>query len=90
MVFSTTREEVSERWSLVKGSAGTLDPGIRGLFSGLVLGEYGFTGLTEKLQEVRGMVGDGPLVVEKATLEDVVYFMGRTGEEGIRLHGRSN
>jgi ABC-2 type transport system ATP-binding protein len=90
LVFSSTREEVSERWHLVKGDAGSLGSVKETLFAGTVTGEYGFVGLTEHLQEVRRHAGENALVVEPATLEDVVYYMGRTGKEGIELHGRSS
>ena len=88
MVFSTTREDVLERWFLVKGGLEVLDPTTEPLFSGLVRAEYGFTGLTENLDQLRTLIGEKPMVVDRASLEDVVYYMGRTGEEGIRLHGR--
>jgi ABC-2 type transport system ATP-binding protein len=90
MVFSTTREEVSERWFLVKGGTELLREATHPLFAGVVTGEYGFTGLTEKLHELRDRVPEGAMVVEPATLEDVVFYTGRTGKEGLRLHGRSS
>jgi len=90
LVFSTTREEVLERWCLVKGGSELLSDETRLLFDGVVTGEYGFTGLTEKLPELREKVAAEAMVVERATLEDVVFYTGRTGKEGIRLHGRSS
>lgn len=90
LVFSTTREELLERWFLVKGGPELLGADIRPLFAGVVTAEYGVTGLTEKLPELRGQVAEGAMVVEPATLEDVVFYTGRTGKEGMRLHGRSS
>jgi ABC-2 type transport system ATP-binding protein len=90
LVFSTTREELAERWFLVKGGTELLTEATRPLLSGVVTGEFGFSGLTEKLPELRGRVSENALVVEPATLEDVVFYTGRTGKEGLRLHGRSN
>jgi ABC-2 type transport system ATP-binding protein len=89
LVFSTTREEVLERWFLVKGGSESLNDRTRSLFAGVVTGEYGFTGLTERLPELKSQLAEGAVMAEPANLEDVVYYMGRTGKEGIRLHGRS-
>jgi len=88
--FSTTREDVLERWFLVKGDSDLIGPATRSLFAGVVMGEYGFVGLTENLRKVREEIDDGAMVVEPATLEDVVFYMGRTGKEGIKLHGQSS
>jgi len=88
--FSTTREGVLDRWFLVKGDSDLMNPATQSLFAGVVLGEYGFVGLTEDLSKVREKIDDGAMVVEPATLEDVVFYMGRTGKEGIRLHGHSS
>ena len=90
LMFSSTREEMLERWFLVKGGSELLNGETRSLFAGVVTGEYGFTGLTEKLPELREKVAAEAMVVERATLEDVVFYTGRTGKEGIRLHGRSS
>jgi ABC-2 type transport system ATP-binding protein len=90
LVFSTTREELAERWFLVRGGNDLLTDETRPFFVGVVTGEFGFTGLTEKVQNVRDRVPESAMVVEPATLEDVVFYTGRTGREGLRLHGRSN
>ena len=90
LVFSTTREALSERWFLIKGANELMGESTRSLFAGVVAGEYGFTGLTERLPELRDLVTDSAMVVEPATLEDVVFYTGRTGKEGLRLHGRSS
>jgi ABC-2 type transport system ATP-binding protein len=90
LMFSATREDVLERWFLVKGGSELLSSENRSLFAGVVSGEYGFTGLTENLPELRARVAADVMVVEPATLEDVVFYTGRTGEEGMRLHDRSS
>jgi ABC-2 type transport system ATP-binding protein len=90
LVFSTTREEVLERWFLVKGAPDLLSEATSSLFAGVVTGEFGFTGLTEKLPELRSQVAEGSMIVERATLEDVVFYTGRSGKEGMKLHGHSS
>lgn len=86
MVFSATREEVLARWALVKGGAEVLDGETRKLFRGLVTGEFGFVGLTDDPEGVQDRLAGAPLVVEKATLEDIVFYTGRTGRGGMDLH----
>jgi ABC-2 type transport system ATP-binding protein len=86
--FSKTRDEVLDRYVLVKGERNRLSEDLRPLFEGVVAGPFGFVGLTDDLDAVRGAWGTGEMVVEKATLEDVVYYTGRTGEGGLRLHDR--
>lgn len=86
--FSMTKDEVLEGHVLVKGSRADLTPEVRPLLQGVVTGNFGFVGLTDDLEAVRGAWGEGEMVVEKATLEDVVYYTGRTGEGGLNLHDR--
>jgi ABC-2 type transport system ATP-binding protein len=86
LVFSAARDEVLERWALVKGDTDLLDEGIRTLFSGMVTGEYGFIGLTDDPAAVRGRLAGASIVIEKATLEDIVFYTGRTGRGGVDLH----
>ena len=88
--FSTTREEVLERWGLVKGGLELLDRDTRGLFVGVVESEFGFVGLTRDVGEARTRLEGSTIVVERATLEDVVFYTGRTGQGGMRLHAESN
>jgi ABC-2 type transport system ATP-binding protein len=85
--FSSTKDEVLERHALVKGDPRLLEGGVRGLLKGVVIGDFGFVGLTDRVEEVREIVGKEKLVVDPATLEDIVYYTGRTGEGGLRLHG---
>jgi ABC-2 type transport system ATP-binding protein len=87
MVFSTTQEEILERWALVKGGLDLLDADTRRLFSGIVTSEFGFVGLTEDVAEARARMSGAAVIVEPATLEDVVFYTGRTGQGGLELHG---
>lgn len=85
--FSLTKDEVLEGHVLVKGDLRLLDDGLRKLLTGIVIGEYGFVGLTDRPGEVGAKREGGGLIMDPATLEDVVYYTGRTGEGGLRLHG---
>lgn len=87
--FSMTKDEVLESHAVVRGDAGLLTPDLRGLFLGVVTGELGFTGLTDRIAQVRDALDGAEIVVDRATLEDVVYYTGRTGEGGLRLRDNS-
>lgn len=87
--FSLTKEEVLERYALVKGDPKILDEDTRRLFRGLVVTEFGFTGLTDDVETLTTALEGRTFVVDRATLEDVVFYTGRTGMGGIRFHGQA-
>jgi ABC-2 type transport system ATP-binding protein len=87
--FTLTREEVLERYALVKGDPGILTEEVRALFSGLVVGDFGFVALTDDVGATREALGGESVVVDRATLEDVVFYTGRKGKGGMRFRGDS-
>ena len=84
--FTSPKDDVLDRYRLVKGDASVFTPSTRGLFSGMVEGEFGWVGLTEDIGRVQAELGEAEIVVDRASLEDVVYYTGRTGEGGMKLH----
>lgn len=84
--FSMTKDEVLERYALIKGDLDLLTEDSRKLFVGLVAGDFGFVGLTSDLEATRGALDGEVFVVDRAALEDVVFYTGRTGKGGMRLH----
>jgi ABC-2 type transport system ATP-binding protein len=88
--FTLTKDEVLERYVLVKGESGLLTEETRKLFSGVVTGDFGFVGLTSEVQAVRAALDGEAMVMDRATLEDVVFYTGRTGKGGMRLHDDTN
>jgi len=78
LVFSSTREDALDRWALVKGDAAVFDDALRPLFAGIEIGAHAFTGLTERTQAVRAGLAGRDLVIERATLEDIMYYTGRS------------
>jgi ABC-2 type transport system ATP-binding protein len=78
LVFSSTREAALDRWMLVKGDPAWLGEGARPLFAGLEIGAHAFTGLTEKAPAVRERLAGRGIVIEPATLEDIMYYTGRS------------
>jgi ABC-2 type transport system ATP-binding protein len=88
--FTMTKDEVLERYVLVKGELGLLTEKTRKLFSGVVTGDFGFVGLTSEVQAIRAALDGETFVMDRATLEDVVFYTDRTGMGGMRLHDDTN
>ena len=78
VVFSTTRDEIAATWMLVKGAPDLLKDERRAWFAGWDAGAHAFTGLTRDADAVRRQLGNVPLVVERASLEDIMFLMGRS------------
>jgi ABC-2 type transport system ATP-binding protein len=78
LVFSSTREEVSDRWFVVKGDPRILDGPIRQALEGIEVGPHAFTGLTGDAAATRRLLEGREFVIEAATLEDIMYLTGRT------------
>jgi len=77
LVFSSTREEVFDRWFVVKGDPRTLDEPSRQALAGIEVGPHAFTGLTGDAAEARRLFEGREVVIEAATLEDIMYLTGR-------------
>ena len=78
LVFSSTREEVFDRWFLVKGDPRMLDDSLRQALAGVETGPHAFTGLTSDPAAVRQRLAGREAVIEAATLEDIMYYTGRS------------
>jgi len=81
VVFSRTRDEILESYGVVKGGKELLREENNGLFAGLREHKYGFEALTPNLQEARRKFKTGA-VIEKATLEDIMFYTGKGGGNG--------
>ena len=78
VVFSTTRDEIAETWMVVKGAPDLLTPERRTWLDGWEAGPHAFTGLTRHADRFRRDASEAPLVVERASLEDIMFLMGRS------------
>jgi ABC-2 type transport system ATP-binding protein len=76
VVFSSSRDEIRERWALIKGPPEMADRAIGPAFHGLRCGEVGFRVVTSDAAAARRQLGDDALV-EPASLEDIVEHVGR-------------
>ncbi|MDD2556622.1 MAG: ABC transporter ATP-binding protein [Syntrophaceticus sp.] len=79
LVFSESKDEIMERYALVKGGNELLDEELKKEFVGINQSKYGFAGLTRDLNRIRQVFGDSVLI-EKASLEDIMLYTVR-GEE---------
>ena len=73
VVFSTAKDEILEKWALVKGGLDLLDRLPEGTFRGVRRGEHGFEALTDDRVAVREQLGDS-VIVDRASLDDVVLY----------------
>lgn len=78
LVFSLSRDEVRERWRVVRGDRGLLEGENRGLFAGVRRGEFSVEALTG-LGEDAVAAFAGRAVVEPASLEDILVLYGAGG-----------
>jgi len=86
LVFSSTKEEVLSRWAVVKGGPDLLTDDARALFLGITTGEVGFTALTSDVDRARRHFAGATVLIEPATLDDVVYYTGRSANDELRLY----
>ncbi|MCP4548550.1 MAG: ABC transporter ATP-binding protein [bacterium] len=80
LICADTKDGLLERWGLVKGGEELLTPETRRIFTGLRLGEYGFEGLTERIDLARDMFG-AAVVIDNPTLEDIMIHLGKGGAD---------
>ncbi|TSB47902.1 ABC transporter ATP-binding protein [Alkalicoccobacillus porphyridii] len=81
IVFSESKESITERYYLVRGANELLDKDIRSLFVQVRQTSVGFEGLTNQAELVRRLMEDH-VVMERASLEDImVYTVGKRKEE---------
>ena len=73
IVFSKSKDEVMESYAVIKGGNDLLDEETKKHFRGIRKNEFGFEGLTADINNTKKIFGN-KIVVEKATLEDIMYF----------------
>ncbi len=73
VVFSAAKDEILERWALVKGAPELPDRLPGGYFRGIRRGAHGFEALTDDAAAVRAELGEA-VVIERASLDDVVLY----------------
>ncbi|NLK73150.1 MAG: ABC transporter ATP-binding protein [Clostridiales bacterium] len=78
IIFSASKDDILEKYGLVKGAKEILDNETKQLFVGIKENKYGFEGLAKDKHEVKKILGE-KAVVEKPSLDDIMlYFTRRT------------
>jgi ABC-2 type transport system ATP-binding protein len=78
VVFSAARDELAERWATVRGGSALLEEGTRSMLAGYESGPHGVTGLTADAPALRRRLAGQAVVIERATLEDIMFYTGRS------------
>jgi ABC-2 type transport system ATP-binding protein len=78
LVLNEPKDELLEKYAVVKGATELLTPSTDGLFIGVKRSEYGFEALANDRSAVRRALG-GSVVLEKPTVEDIMLFYTRKG-----------
>jgi ABC-2 type transport system ATP-binding protein len=74
VVFSLPKDDLLDRWAVVKGGVELLDPALRPIFKSVRRREFSVQALTDDAAAVRRLLG-GTSVVEKASLEDIMFYL---------------
>jgi ABC-2 type transport system ATP-binding protein len=73
IVFSKTKDEVFEQYSMVKGGNDLLNDETRKGFVGIRTGEFGFEGLTSNVKATKKVFGEN-VIYDQTSLEDIMFF----------------
>lgn len=76
IVLSDTRDNVIDKYVLVKGSRDLLDAVVRPLFVNIRENDFGFEGLSDQPGTIRGLLGNRVLY-EKPKLDDIILYTVR-------------
>jgi ABC-2 type transport system ATP-binding protein len=76
VVFSAAKDEILERWAVVKGGLDLLTSDNRKFFKGVREKAFGFEALTADAAEARRRF-EAKAVIDKASLEDIMYYISR-------------
>lgn len=78
MVLTGAKDEIMERYGLVKGSKDLLDRDVRQEFTGIRENNFGFEALTKDVARARSLFKDS-VVIERPSLEDIMLYTVRGG-----------
>jgi ABC-2 type transport system ATP-binding protein len=81
IVFSDTKDDILESYSIVKGDKSLLDGDTKKEFIGIKENSFGFEALTNNAEKIKGLFKDHALI-EKASLDDIMVYTAR-GYENV-------
>jgi ABC-2 type transport system ATP-binding protein len=74
IAFSARKDEILEKWAVIKGGPEILKPENQGLFRGVRRREFSVEAITDEAGEARRRLGRDA-VFEKASLEDIMFYL---------------
>lgn len=77
IVFSKSRDEIMDNYAVVKGNKELIDQDTRKEFLGLRKNKFGFAALTDNVAQIKKIFPEESLIVEKASLEDIMLYTVR-------------
>lgn len=80
LVLSDTKDDVLERYLLVKGASSLLDADVRNELVGVRETAVGFEGLARERKKAMELFGDRVLY-QQPTLEEIMYFTSKGGDQ---------
>ncbi|WP_152396046.1 ABC transporter ATP-binding protein [Paenibacillus guangzhouensis] len=78
LVFNDVKDDVLDRYAIVKGSQDLLDADIRAKFIGLRETSVGFEGLVDDRKQAQELFGSYA-ILETPSLEDIMYYTAKGG-----------
>ncbi|MCT1402647.1 sodium ABC transporter ATP-binding protein [Paenibacillus sp. LC231] len=78
LVFNEAKDDVLERYAIVKGDMQLIDSDIRKEFIGIRETTLGFEGLVDNRRKAAQLFSNNA-ILEKPTLEDIMYFTAKGG-----------
>ncbi|WP_217589425.1 ABC transporter ATP-binding protein [Lentibacillus saliphilus] len=85
LILNKSMDEISESFHIIKGRRQMIDADTKGLFSGIEITDVGFKALYEGDSNLFTDFGDD-IVVEKATLEDIMFYLSKKRALGGMHH----
>jgi ABC-2 type transport system ATP-binding protein len=73
LVFSAAKDDILEKWALVRGGPELLERLPPDFFRGIRRGAHAFEALTDDVAEARRRLGDS-VVIDRASLDDLVLY----------------
>ncbi len=77
MLFSTTKDELFEKWAVVKGGNDILNLETEKLFLGIRKSEVGFKALTSNKEYLQYALSGNDFLLEKPSLEELMFLLSK-------------
>lgn len=82
LILNENKEEILERYVIVKGGRELLNHRTRSLLVGERESQFGFEGLSANREAAAALLGDR-VTYERPTLEDIIYFTSKGGNQHV-------